>query len=86
LHDTATPITPPGTPEAWSPDGSTLIVASSSQGATFIGAGWNDVGMVGEGPFTLKALRVGMNGSVSSGVTLTTSAMDIPLLGFVHTA
>jgi len=40
---------------------------------------------VGAGPFTLKAVRVGMDGSISSGVTLTTSAMDIPLLGFVHT-
>jgi hypothetical protein len=86
LHDTATPITPLGTPEAWSPDGSTLIVASSSQGVNEDGAGWNDVGAVGAGPFTLTAVRVGMNGSVSSGVTLTTSAMDIPLLGFVHTA
>jgi len=85
LHDTATPIMPPGTPEAWSPDGSSLVIASSPQGATFIGAGWNDVGTVGAGPFTLKAVRVGMDGSVSSGVTLTTSAMDIPLLGFVHT-
>ena len=86
LHDTATPITLPGTPEAWSPDGSTLVVASSSQGANERGADWNDVGTVGAGPFTLKAVRVGMNGSVSSGVTLTTSAMDLPLLGFVHTA
>jgi len=31
-------------------------------------------------------VRVGTNGGVSSGVTLTTSAMDIPLLGFVHAA
>jgi hypothetical protein len=51
-----------------------------------VGAGWDDVGIVGAGPFTLKAVRVDMNGDVSSGVTLTTSAMDIPLLGFVHTA
>ncbi len=86
LRDTATPITLPGTPEAWSPDGSTLVVASSSQGANGVGAGWNDVGEVGAGPFTLKAVRVGMDGSVSTGVTLTTSAMNIPLLGFVHTA
>ena len=86
LHDTATPITLPGTPEAWSPDGSTLVVASSSQGVNEGVSGWNDVGAVGAGPFTLTAVRVEMNGSVSSGATLTTSAMDIPLLGFVHTA
>lgn len=86
LHDTATPIVLPGTPEAWSPDGSTLIVASSSQGNNEGSFGWNDVGVVGAGPFTLTAVRVGMNGNVSSGVTLTTSAMNIPLLGFVHTA
>jgi len=86
LHDTATPITLPGTPEAWSPDGSTLIVASGSQGINEDAAGWDDVGSVGAGPFTLTAVRVNMNGSVSPGVALTTSAMDIPLLGFVHTA
>ncbi len=86
LHDTAMPIMLPGTPEAWSPDGSTLIVASSSQGINEDAAGWGDVGSVGAGPFTLKAVHVGLDGGVSSGVTLTTSAMDIPLLGFVHTA
>lgn len=86
LHDTATPIALPGTPEAWSPDGSTLIVASSPQGANEDSSEWNDVGAVGAGPFTLTAVRVGMNGGISSSVTLTTSAMDIPLLGFVHTA
>jgi len=86
LHDTATPITLPGTPEAWSPDGSTLIVASSTQGINEEAADWGDVGALGAGPFTLKAMRVAMNGGVSSAVTLTTSAMDIPLLGFVHTA
>lgn len=86
LHDTATPITLPGIPVAWSPDGSTLVVVSSSQGNNYGVYGWNDVGTVGAGPFTLTAVRVGMNGGVSAGVTLTASAMNIPLLGFVHTA
>ncbi len=86
LHDTATPIALAGDPVAWSPDGSTLVVASSAQGANEDSAGWNDVGAVGAGPFTLTAVRVGMGGGLSSSVTLTTSAMDIPLLGFVHTA
>jgi hypothetical protein len=41
---------------------------------------------VGAGPFTLTAVRIGMDGSISPGVTLTTLAMSIPMLGFVHTA
>lgn len=86
LRDTATPISLAGEPVAWSPDGSTLVVASSAQGVNEDVSGWNDIGAVGAGPFTLKAVRVGMDGGVSSGVTLTTSAMSIPLLGFVHTA
>ncbi|HEY1391347.1 MAG TPA: hypothetical protein VGF38_22605 [Ktedonobacterales bacterium] len=86
LHDTATSISLPGVPVAWSPDGSTLVIASSPQGVNEGVSGWNDIGAVGAGPFTLTAMRVGMNGSVSAGVTLTTSAMDLPLLGFVHTA
>lgn len=53
LHDTATPIARSGTPEAWSPDGSTLILAAgSSGGVNEDSAGWNDVGAVGAGPFT----------------------------------
>lgn len=87
LHDTATPIALSGTPEAWSPDGSTLILAAgSSGGVNEDSAGWNDVGAVGAGPFTLTAVRIGMDGSVSAGVILTTTAMTIPVLGFVHTA
>ena len=87
LHDTAAPIALPGAPLAWSPDGSTLILATGPQGAVNgDGAGWDDVGEVGAGPFTLTAVRIGMDGSISPGVRLTTQAMSIPMLGFVHTA
>lgn len=85
LRDTATPLALPGVPEAWSPDGSTLVVATNMQSITAGGYGWTDTGVVGDGPFTLIAVRVGADGVVSPGVTLTTRAMSIPLLGFVHT-
>lgn len=85
LHDTATPISLPGFPEMWSPDGSTLVVANGPEALNLDGIGWENVGEVGAGPFTLKAVRVGWNGSTSAPVTLTTHAMNIPLLGFVHT-
>ena len=86
LHDTATPIALPGLPEAWSPDGATLVVATSGAGISEESPGWNDVGVIGAGPFTLIAVRVGAYGGVLSRVTLTTHAMDVPVLGFVHTA
>ena len=86
LHDTATPIALSGLPETWSPDGATLVVATSGAGISEESPGWNDVGQVGAGPFTLIAVRIGAAGGVSSRVTLTTHAMDLPLLGFVRTA
>jgi hypothetical protein len=86
LRDTATPVSLPGFPEAWSPDGSTLVVASGSPASNAAGIGWKNVGEVGAGPFTLTAVRIGANGSTSAPVTLTTHAMNIPTLGFVHTA
>lgn len=86
LRDTATPISLPGFPEAWSPDGSTLVVATGSQASNADGIGWENVGEVGAGPFTLTAVRISVGGSVSAPVTLTTHAMNIPTLGFVHTA
>ncbi|HEX6541938.1 MAG TPA: hypothetical protein VF040_09310 [Ktedonobacterales bacterium] len=86
LRDTATPIPLPGFPEAWSPDGSTLVVSNGPEALDLDGVGWQDVGEVGAGPFTLTAVRIGANGSVSPGVILTTHAMNIPTLGFVHTA
>lgn len=62
------------------------MVATGSQASNLDGIGWENVGEVGAGPFTLTAVRVGIDGSTSSGVTLTTHAMNIPTLGFVHTA
>lgn len=86
LHDSATPISLPGFPEAWSPGGSTLVVATTPSPDYLDGIGWQNVGVVGAGPFTLIAVRVGANGGVLGHVTLTTHAMDVPVLGFVHTA
>ncbi|HEU5349243.1 MAG TPA: hypothetical protein VFU63_11590 [Ktedonobacterales bacterium] len=86
LHDTATPISLPGFPEMWSPDGSTLVVSNGPEALNLDGIGWENVGEVGAGPFTLQAVRIGWNGSTSAPVTLTTRAMNIPMLGFVHTA
>lgn len=43
LRDTATPIALPGFPEAWSPDGSTLVVATGSQASNAAGIGWENV-------------------------------------------
>jgi hypothetical protein len=63
-----------------------LVVATSGAGISEESPGWNDVGIVGAGPFTLIAVRIGPGGGVSSRVTLTTHAMDLPLLGFVRTA
>lgn len=86
LRDTATSVALPGFPEAWSPDGSTLVVATGSRASNLDGIGWQNVGEVGAGPFTLMAVRIGADGAMSSPVTLTTQAMNIPTLGFVHTA
>lgn len=86
-QDTATPLGLPGYPEAWSPDGSALIVATGSQQAiTEDSAGFNDTGEVGAGPFTLSAVSIDAHGTVGSDVLLTTQAMTIPMLGFVRTA
>ncbi|HEU0028146.1 MAG TPA: hypothetical protein VFQ25_13615 [Ktedonobacterales bacterium] len=85
--DTATPINPPGSPEAWTPDGAALIVATTGQQPiTEASAGFNDIGAVGSGPYTLGAALVDAKGHVGAPVTLTTHAMTIPMLGFVHTA
>lgn len=86
LRDSATPITLPGFPEAWSPGGSTLVVATTPTPDYLDGIGWQNVGVVGAGPFTLTAVRISADGGVLGRVTLTTQAMDVPMLGFVHTA
>jgi hypothetical protein len=85
-NDTATPLKLPGFPEAWSPDGGTLVVETGGQASDANGLGYNDVGVVGSGPYTLSALFMNAQGGVSAPVTLTTQAMDVPVLGFVRTA
>lgn len=85
-NDSATSLTLPGFPEAWSPDGSALIVATGDQTSNANGSGYTNIGVVGSGPYTLSAISVSAQGSMSPSVTLTTRAMDVPVLGFVHTA
>lgn len=86
LRDTATPVSLPGFPEAWSPGGSTLVVSKGPDALNLDGIGWENVGEIGAGPFTLLSVRISAGGVVSAPVTLTTHAMNIPTLGFVHTA
>lgn len=85
-HDSATLLKLPGFPEAWSPDGGTLVVATGDQTSNANGIGYTNVGVVGGGPYTLSALSVSAQGSVSVSVTLTTQAVDVPVLGFVHSS
>jgi hypothetical protein len=84
LRDTATPISLSGFPEAWSPGGSILVVATGSQASNANGIGWENVGEIGAGPITLKAVRISVSGAVSAPVTLTSHTMNIPTLAFVH--
>jgi hypothetical protein len=85
-QDTATPLTLAGFPEAWSPDGGTLIVATGSRQDMITELGFDDVGSVGLGPFTLTALALDGQGRVLTSATLTTQATTVPVLGFVRTA
>jgi hypothetical protein len=85
-QDTATPLTLPGFPEAWSPDGGALIVATGSRLDMINERGFNDVGSIGISPLTLTALALDDQGRVLSSATLTTQATTIPVLGFVRTA
>lgn len=86
-QDTATPLGLSGSPEAWTPDGSALIIATGSQQPiTEDSAGFNDIGEIGAGPFALSALPVSPDGWVGHASLLTTHAMTIPTLGFIHTA
>lgn len=48
--------------------------------------GFNDVGVVGSGPYTLMALSVDSLGSIRNTVERTEHAETIPVLGFVRTA
>lgn len=86
MQDSATPLHLAGFPEAWSPDGGTLVVAAGSQQDMVNELGFNDVGVVGTNPFTLTALTVDSQGHVQNSVKLTTQATTIPMLGFVRTA
>jgi hypothetical protein len=80
--DSVTTLQLPGDPVGWSPDGKTLIVAS---GVFPDGnSGLDNAGVVGSGPFTLTAVTFTANWQVASSVMLTHSAMNIPMLGFVH--
>jgi hypothetical protein len=85
-QDTATPLNIAGFPEAWSPDGGTLIVSTGSRQDMINELGFNDVGSVGIAPLTLTALTLDGQGRVLSSATLTTQATTIPVLGFVRTA
>lgn len=85
-QDTATPLAVTGFPMAWSPDGNTLIAAVGTQQDMANAQGFNDVGVVGSGPYTLSALTVNSQGNVQKTVTLTSQANTIPMLGFVRTA
>lgn len=86
-HDTATRLTLPAYPEAWTPDGSALLLATNSQQAMAEDApGFNDIGVIGSGPYTLSLASVDARGGIGAPTTLTTQAMTIPTLGFFHTA
>jgi hypothetical protein len=84
-QDAATPLTLTGFPEAWSPDGRTLIVATGSKYDMVTERGFDDAGSVGLGPFTLTALALDGQGRVLTSAILTTQATTIPVLGFVRT-
>lgn len=85
-QDTAAPLKLAGFPVAWSPDGSTLIVASGGAVSDVNGIGFKNIGVVGGGPFQLSAVTVDARGALSVAVPLTSHAMHIPMLGFVRTA
>jgi hypothetical protein len=86
-HDTVRPLKLPGFPEAWSPDGATLLLATNGKAPiTEDAPGFNDIGALGAGPFTLSAVAVDAKGNTGQPITLTTQAMTIPTLGFVRTA
>ncbi|HEY7835483.1 MAG TPA: hypothetical protein VIG30_18045 [Ktedonobacterales bacterium] len=85
-QDTSVPLAVLGFPVAWSPDGGTLIAAVGTQQDMANAQGFNDVGVVGSGPYTLSALTVDGQGSVHTTVELTEHANTIPMLGFVRTA
>lgn len=85
-HDTATRLTLPAYPEAWTPDGSALLLATNRQQLMAEDApGFNDTGVLGSGPYTLTLAPVDAQGAIGAPTMLTTQAMTIPTLGFIHT-
>ncbi|HEX9039019.1 MAG TPA: hypothetical protein VF808_18700 [Ktedonobacterales bacterium] len=86
-HDTATQITLPAYPEAWTPDGTALLLAASAQQPIAEDApGFTDTGALGSGPYTLSIAPLAATGAPGPSTMLTTRAMTIPTLGFVRTA
>jgi hypothetical protein len=86
-HDTATQISLPAYPEAWTPDGTALLLASNPRQPMAEDApGFNDTGALGSGPYTLSVAPVDASGAAGHATTLTTQARTIPTLGFVRTA
>lgn len=84
-HDTATPLTLPAFPVAWAPDGRTLILASGPKsGDGEMNPGYNNVGWVGAGAFTLTAVTFDASWRITSSVTLTHDAAQIPTLGLAR--
>lgn len=84
-HDTLMPIALPAFPVAWAPDGRTLILASgpkSGDGET--NPGYNNVGWVGAGAFTLTAVTFDSTWRITSSVILTHNAAQIPTLGLAR--
>lgn len=84
-HDTASPVALSAFPVAWSPDGKTLILATSDPTSNSNGIGFADVGVIGSGPYTLTAVTFDSNWHIATTVMLTHEAMQIPTLGFVRT-
>ncbi|HEX8983242.1 MAG TPA: hypothetical protein VF792_10760, partial [Ktedonobacterales bacterium] len=75
----------PAFPVAWAPDGRTLILASgpkSGDGET--NPGYNNVGWVGAGAFTLTAVTFDSTWRITSSVILTHNAAQIPTLGLAR--
>lgn len=97
-QDRVTPLALNGFPLAWTPDGATLVVERgkslpppAGQGSLTNGdgeegpiPGFNDVGVIGSGPYTLVADSFGASWNITRTVTLTSQAMRIPVLGVVR--
>lgn len=84
-RDSVTPVNLLAYPVAWSPDGKTLVLAASPASSKFDSSdGEGGPQPNGFGPFSLTAITFGTSWKVTGSVTLTSRAMQIPMLGFVH--